>query len=322
MAFSILQKNLETIRKKDFDLHLFGEGISHSKAPLLHNYLFKQLGCTGFKYACLDSYGMKNFIELLKANEDCDSYDSLKYIGGAVTMPYKVAIIPHLDEIDENAKHVGAVNTIYVRQKDGKFINVGTNTDTIGIRDSFLFNTPEEASRGKGKPGLVYGGGGASRSAVYALKAYMGCSKIYLVNRFASEVEAIKAEMAANGFDVEIVHIATPEQAQSVEPPHLTVLTVPDFAPESEEEKLARATLDVFIHQNEKSAVLEMCYHPVRFTRLYKAFEEAGWAVVGGIEAMIYQGFAQQVLWTGYSLEEMPTEEVIAHVRREIEENQ
>lgn len=320
MSLTLAPADLNIIRKKDFLLHLFGEGISHSKAPLMHNYLFKKLGCDGYVYECLDSYGLDAFKELIAANKDSKSWSDLKYIGSAVTMPYKVAIIPHLDEIDENAKSVGAVNTIYVRFKDGRAVNIGTNTDTVGIRDAFVFNVPEVAATAKGKPGLVYGGGGACRSAVYALKEYLGCSKIYLVNRFASEVEKIQEEMAANGFTGEIVHIATPEQAKEVANPHLIVLAVPDFAPVTDEEKLARETLDVFINQENKGAVLEMCYHPTQITRLYLAFHEAGWDVVGGIEAMIYQGFAQQVLWTGYSLDEMPTKDVVDYVRETIEE--
>ncbi|KAF3988672.1 hypothetical protein FT663_02093 [Candidozyma haemuli var. vulneris] len=320
MSLTLAPADLNIIRKKDFLLHLFGEGISHSKAPLMHNYLFKKLGCDGYVYECLDSYGLDAFKELIAANKDSKSWSDLKYIGSAVTMPYKVAIIPHLDEIDENAKSVGAVNTIYVRFKDGRAVNIGTNTDTVGIRDAFVFNVPEVAATAKGKPGLVYGGGGACRSAVYALKEYLGCSKIYLVNRFASEVEKIQEEMAANGFTGEIVHIATPEQAKEVANPHLIVLAVPDFAPVTDEEKLARETLDVFINQENKGAVLEMCYHPTQITRLYSAFHEAGWDVVGGIEAMIYQGFAQQVLWTGYSLDEMPTKDVVDYVRETIEE--
>lgn len=320
MSLSLAAADLEIIRKKDFLLHLFGEGITHSKAPLMHNYLFKKLGCDGYIYECLDAYGLEAFIELISANKNATSWNDLKYIGSAVTMPYKVAIIPHLDEIDFNAQSVGAVNTIYVRFKNGKAINIGTNTDTVGIRDAFQYNVPEATAKGEGKPGLVYGGGGACRSAVYALKEYLGCSKIYLVNRFALEVEKIQEEMAANGFTGEIIHIATPEQARKVESPNLLVLAVPDFAPVTEEEILARDTLDVFINQEEKGAVLEMCYHPTQITRLYKAFHKAGWAVVGGIEAMIYQGFAQQVLWTGYSLEEMPTKDVVDYVRETIEE--
>ncbi|GBL50402.1 hypothetical protein CJI97_002595 [Candidozyma auris] len=320
MSFSIVQDDLEVLRKKDFLIYLFGEGITHSKAPLMQNYLFKKLGCDGFVYECLDSYGLEEFVKLIKSNKNATSWKDVNYIGSAVTMPYKVAIIPHLDEIDENARSVGAVNTIYVRFKNGKAINIGTNTDTVGIRDAFLFNTPVAAANAKGKPGLVYGGGGASRSAVYALKEYLGCSKIYMVNRYASEVNQIQEEMAANGFTGEIIHVATPEQAKEMESPYLLVLAVPDFPSVSDEEILARATLDVFINQEEKGAVIEMCYHPTQITRLYKAFHAAGWDVIGGIEPMIYQGFAQQVLWTGYALDEMPTKEVVDYVRETIEE--
>lgn len=55
-------------------------------------------------------------------------------------------------------------------------------------------------------------------------------------------------------------------------------------------------------------AVLEMCYHPQPQTMLYRDFASAGWHAILGIEAMVYQAFAQQVLWPGYDLHELPTE--------------
>lgn len=103
-----------------------------------------------------------------------------------------------------------------------------------------------------------------------------------------------------------------------MEKPELVVLCVPDFEPITPEEINDHATLEVFLQSPEKGSVIEMCYYPHIVTRLFKDFENLGWQVISGIEPMIYQGIAQQVLWTGYSVEEMPVKEAINHVYESI----
>jgi len=97
-------------------------------------------------------------------------------------MPHKVAILKHLDGLTPEGKDVGAVNTLFIREDPatGKRLFMGTNTDVIGIRESFFRNaTPETFEN---RPALVIGGGGAARSAVYALRTWMNVGTIYLVS--------------------------------------------------------------------------------------------------------------------------------------------
>ncbi|ODV68464.1 NAD(P)-binding protein [Hyphopichia burtonii NRRL Y-1933] len=286
---------------------LFGLHIQHSKAPLLHNFLFKRLGLENWKYELFESNNVDEFKKYLQEPGT---------IGSAVTMPNKVTMIDHVDVVDDGAKAVGAINTIYTKREADDKIIVGTNTDTIGIHSSFVYNTPDQVkqSQESSLPGLVYGGGGACRSAVYALHDLLHCSKVYIINRYESEVVQVMKAMKQGGFKGEIVHIKNPDEAEQIaNRPKLIVLTVPDFEPVSPEETLAKQTLDVFI-QDGKGAVLEMCYHPNPTTRLYKEFESHNWKVISGIEAMIYQGIAQQVFWTGVPIDKMPVKEVIDYI--------
>lgn len=309
--------NFEIIRKKAFVYNLFGVNISHSKAPTLHNFIFEKLGLDGYHYQIMDSTDVDGFLKLLRMNNGASSEADLLFNGAVVTMPYKVKMTEHVDHVDEGAQAVGAINTIYVRfDESGKPLNIGTNTDTYGIRDAFLLNAPEfvEKCRNTNKVGLVYGGGGASRSAVFALYKFLGCEKVYVINRFAHEIDALITSMNENGFEGEIIPLLNPDQAKGIERPDLVVLTVPDFEPTSEEEILAKQTLDVVIKQEQSGAVLEMCYHPNEITRLYREFESHNWKVISGVEAMIYQGLVQQTLWSGYSIDEMPVKEVTNHV--------
>ncbi len=86
-------------------------------------------------------------------------------IGGFnVTIPYKEAIIPYLDGLDDVAKAIGAVNTIN-RTKDGELI--GFNTDQIGFRNSLdgFLNVS-----GSNKSALILGTGGAAKAVEYVLR--------------------------------------------------------------------------------------------------------------------------------------------------------
>jgi quinate dehydrogenase len=75
-----------------------------------------------------------------------------------------------LDDLTEEARAIEAVNTSFVRlDKCGQRRHIGTNTDCIGIRDSILYRMPHAATMGKGRPSMVIGGGGAARSAIFAL---------------------------------------------------------------------------------------------------------------------------------------------------------
>src|SRR6202035_3168836 len=109
-------------------------------------------------------------------------------------MPHKVAIIPHLDQLTDEGHVIGAVNTIIIAGEGGKKTYTGTNTDCIGIRDALLSKSApvREGDNGQGSTaGMVIGGGGTTRAAVYALNKYLGCSPIYLVNRDRQEVRDV-----------------------------------------------------------------------------------------------------------------------------------
>lgn len=296
--------NYAELHKKPQTFYLFGEHISKSKAPFLHNTTFKSLGLSNWEYKLFES---SNFVEFNA------KFQNEELIGSAVTMPNKVKATQHVDVLDDIGEGCGSINTIYTRidPNTGALVKIGTNTDTVGIKESFLQNYPGKIEELSEKPGLVYGGGGACRSAIFALYKLLGVPKIYIINRFENEIEDVKKSMIENGFEGEIIHVKNPQEAKFLEQPKLVVLTVPNFAPVSTEELLARDTLDVFIKQEKPGIVLEMCYHPVIETQLYHDFLKAEWRVISGVEAMIYQGIAQQVLWTGYSLEEIPTKAII-----------
>lgn len=206
-------------------------------------------------------------------------------------MPNKVAIIPHLDELTPECRDVGACNTIFLREgPSGERIFCGANTDVIGIRESFYRNSDESAFAGH--PAMVVGGGGAARSAVYALRRHMKVGDIYIVNRDDAEVDAVLEECRSKGFGEGLVRVNTVEAAEKLGAPGAVVACVPDFAPQTEAEKRTRKIIEVMLAK-EKGVILEMCYNPSPFTQLGAIAEGLGWKVLLGTEAMIWQGLEQ-----------------------------
>jgi quinate dehydrogenase len=274
--------------------YLVGYPIAHSRSPSLHHSIYSSFGK---KWAQLlfETKDLEGFLAYLKKDPKC--------MGSGVTMPFKVAVIPLLDELTEEGKVIGAVNTIFFKTApDGSRIYCGTNTDCLGIRDAFANNV--DGSPYRGKPGLVVGGGGTCRAAIYALQKFMGCSPIYIINRDAAEVEAVLQECRAQGVADDLIYVSSTAQAETLQPPGAVVSAVPDFPPRTENEKTARAILSSFLDRGEKGALLEMCYHPSPDTEITALAIQAGWQVIGGIEAMIGQGFAQAILWSGLEIDD------------------
>ena len=227
-------------------------------------------------------------------------------------MPFKVAIIQHLDYLTPEAAAIGAVNTIWWNTTpSGQKQLCGTNTDCIGIRESILRNVDKEkVERMKGKAGMVIGGGGTSRAAVYALKTFLGCKEVYLVNRDKSEVDAVIAECSSVGLGSGLQYVSTLEQAEALLAPAVVVSAIPDFPPKTEDEIRTRKVIEVLLGKEEKGAILEMCYHPSPRTEIDALARERGWQVIPGSQAMIWQGFEQDRVWLGKDVSELPVEKV------------
>ncbi|KAK3367477.1 hypothetical protein B0H63DRAFT_82295 [Podospora didyma] len=283
--------------------YLFGQKLTASMSPLLHEVVYRELGLR-WEQIRLDSTDMGLFLELIQ---------DPKFYGASVTMPHKVAIIPYLDELTDECRDVGACNTLFVRDlADGRRLFCGANTDVIGVRESFVQNVPRAAAASvyEHRPGMVIGSGGAARSAVYALHKWLQATDIYLVNRDKAEVDAVIAECTARGYGSRLVHVDTVEQAEALHGPGAIVACVPDFAPKSDAEKVVRRITEVMLRKDHKGAMLEMCYNPSPYTALGALAESEGWQVILGTEALIWQGIEQDKYWTGREGCELPVARV------------
>ncbi|KAH6882149.1 hypothetical protein BKA58DRAFT_433927 [Alternaria rosae] len=289
--------------------YLFGHPIAHSMSPLLHKTVYDNLGLNWAQYP-LESRDMSLFLQLIKHPQ---------FYGASVTMPHKVAILKHLDGLTEEGRDVGAVNTLFIQQDaSGNRLYMGTNTDVIGIRDAFAYNV--DPAKFENRPALVIGGGGAARSAVYALRKWMKASAIYLVNRDPTEVAAVIEECTARGYGDSLVHVSSVSQAQSLEAVGAIVACVPNFTPVTPAEIEARQVLECFLAKSHKGALLEMCYHPTTWTEIAEVAKQNDWQIVLGTEALIYQGLEQDRYWTGKAVADLPVVQVQEAIARKLNE--
>ncbi|KAG4424004.1 hypothetical protein IFR04_002846 [Cadophora malorum] len=296
-------------------LYLAGVNVTHSVGLPMHNHIAKSLSLP-WTFINQECPTIHDLIALFRAPI---------FAGGVVTMPYKKAIIPYLDEIDPLVSKIGACNNVYLTS-EGKLR--GTNTDWRGIKGCLLSGTNYGDNEGKGKPALIIGAGGASRAAVYALFAELECGEIYVVNRDAREVDDLLEDTkayasAGSERQPRIRHVTSVEMAHDLPPPFYIVGTVPDFEAKTEDEMRARAILETFFKKEEKGVLLDMCFKP-RNTRILKMGRENAWKVVEGTDVIGYQIEEQWRLWAGAGKDgrkSVPREEAWKVLRKAADES-
>ncbi|KAF2459970.1 quinate dehydrogenase [Lineolata rhizophorae] len=296
--------------------YLFGHPISHSMSPLLHRTVYEALHLNWAQIP-LESTDMDLFLRLIDGHGE-------KFYGASVTMPHKVAIMKHCDELTDEARDVGACNTLFIRDDPElkRRILVGTNTDVIGIRDAFYENVAYPEKVFHDRPALVVGGGGAARSAIYALRTWLHSSHIYIVNRDEREVATVLTECARAGYGAALSHVSSVKEAEALPAPGAIISCIPDIAPRTEPERITRRIVQVILSKPQKGAILEMCYHPNPFTTTARLAKTAGWQVILGTEALIWQGLEQDRFWTGRDVHELPVKAVHAAIEKELARHQ
>ncbi|KAF5097458.1 hypothetical protein D0Z00_002395 [Geotrichum galactomycetum] len=270
------------LEKKEF--FVAGNPVKHSRSPALHNASFEAVGL-GHNYIPLETETVEEVFEHIKQLGS-------RFGGASVTIPYKLAVIPFLNETTEKAKLVGAVNTI-IPTEDGRL--VGDNTDWLGVVNSFIQNGANQVSGTSGHSSLVIGAGGTSRAAIAALHE-LGISTIYLLNRTTKNAEEVAAAFPAE-YGVQVV--STDSVSEITQKPLLAVSCVPADKPLPEE---LLSAVTKFLDAPLKNAP----YQPVLLDVAYKPFvtpvmelaQKSNYKTVGGRDMLVYQGVEQFQIWT------------------------
>jgi shikimate 5-dehydrogenase len=161
--------------KKAFTI--FGQSVKYSLSAAMHNTAYAACGLPHV-YAILQSENLSDIHRLLEDEN---------HGGVTISLPYKTAILPFLDEVTADAKDINAVNTVvleHTQLPNGEKVTVrrGYNTDYIGIRDCIHKHlSPANAVR-DGTTALIIGAGGMAHAAIYACYE-LGVRRMCIYNR-------------------------------------------------------------------------------------------------------------------------------------------
>lgn len=245
---------------------IIGDPVAHSLSPRMHNAAYRE---TGVSFVMAAAH-----VRATALQEAIQGARALSIKGLACTMPHKVPICGLLDQIDETARAIGAVNTVV--NVDGTLI--GYNTDWLGI-----LRPLEQRISLQGKSVAILGAGGAAQAAVYA------CSRqgahVTIFNRTVSKAETLAQSCGARALPL--------ETNQNVESFDIIInTTAMGMGSLSNDIPVDPSTL------SSQQIIFETIYHPFE-TKLIRAAHARGATCIHGLEMFLEQGAAQFELHTG-----------------------
>ena len=253
---------------------LIGHPVEHSFSPPMHNAAFDKLGMD-YAYVAFD-VNPNDLKSAINAGE------SLNIRGFNVTIPHKINVIQFLDEIDEVASLIGAVNTI-----DFKNLK-GYNTDGIGAAKAI-----EEVTSIKNKNVVVAGAGGASRAISFYIAKY-GAESITILNRNIDRARSLVSDVLKSGLINDVTADSISKINDYLVNGDILIDTTPiGMHPNYDDEPIARAE-----NMHEDLVVFDAVYNPNE-TVLLKEAIKAGAKPVYGIKMLLYQGAESFKIWTG-----------------------
>lgn len=258
------------------NLGVMGWPIAHSLSPVLQNAAIEEAG--------LDYVYISLPVPPEKLKEAVAGLRAMQFTGWNVTIPHKQAIMAELDAVDEDARIIGAVNTVVNR--DGHL--TGYNTDCIG----FMQPLAQQGFLPKGKEATILGAGGAARAVIWGLLRAK-VKRITLGVRNPAKAARLAEEFAAYG-EIQVLHWEDSAFAEHLAVTDLLVNTTPlgmyphvEGMPPVDWTKLKKDAL-----------VYDIIYTPER-TRFLSEAQAHGHATINGEGMLAGQGAAAFTLWTG-----------------------
>ena len=272
---------------------LIGNPVEHTLSPLIHNTLAE--------------YTEKNLI-YVPFSVEADRLEAavrgayaLHILGLNVTVPYKSAVIPYLEEVDELAKQIGAVNTL-VRCEGGY---KGYNTDMTGLKRAM----ESDGIYLEGESVILLGAGGAARAVAF-LCAHAGAEKVWMLNRTLERADRV-AEEVNSVFGRDCV----------------TPLLLTDYDKIPKGKYVAVQGTSVGLHPDVEAAVVtdsafyekvhtgyDLVYKPgdTKFMQLVRA---GGGRAFNGLKMLAWQGILAYELWNDIVVTKEQAQKIIEKLR-------
>ncbi len=254
---------------------ILGHPVAHSLSPAMHNAAFEFTGLNAV-YLAFDVTDLENALAGVRA---------LDIRGLSVTIPHKVAVMELMDDVDDVARRIGAVNTIVNR--NGRLF--GANTDWIGAVKAL-----EEKTSLKGKRVLVLGAGGSARAVCAGLIERHAL--VHVANRTVEKALRLAEATGCSAGGLDAI--------QDIQADILINTTSVGMEPDSDRMPVPADMLGRF------TLVMDIVYAPVE-TMLLKKAAEAGCETVNGLRMLLLQAVAQFEMWTGQDAPAAVMEQVL-----------
>lgn len=258
---------------------IIGYPLSHTLSPSMHNFIYQKLGIdVEYKKWEISPNNLKSHIEKIN-NEN--------FIGANITVPYKEKIVPLLDEIRNEAKFTGAVNTIV--KNNNKLI--GYNTDVYGIEQTLDIKLKNDVINNA----VIFGAGGAAKAAFFVL-LQRGLNNLTIVNRTKSNALKMISKFNNVNCDQTIITLNEKSQIKSACLSADLIINTTILGMKGSGYEDISPIDSTFIDSN--SVIFDMVYNPTK-TPLIKIALERNANIIEGLNMLVYQAIKSIELWTG-----------------------
>jgi len=274
---------------------VIGAPVRHSMSPRIHNHAFGlcRLNHVYLPFLVQDGSKLPKFL---------DTMTQFGLRGASVTIPHKQRIMECLDELDDVAKQIGAVNTIVVDPLTGR--RKGYNTDWQAAVDAVAETLMPGIEQGQARLTalqrrhvVLLGAGGAARAIAFGV-VHCGCGKLTIVNRTLERARSLANDLSPFGKT------------------ELVALSLEDFC-QQQRNPATRERIDILMNSTSigmhpdvnvvpvpeeilepHCLVFDAVYNPIE-TRLLSLAKRRGCLTVDGVEMFVRQAAAQFTIWTG-----------------------
>lgn len=259
---------------------VIGHPIAHSLSPLLHNTAFSLLGLD-CSYEAFD-------IDPASLPAAIREFKDQGFVGLNVTIPHKESTLSLVDELTDEARAVGAVNTVTL---SGSHVR-GDNTDVYGVAASLEQYRPEIRDRIV----VLIGAGGSARAIAYALIDRFAPAEIVIANRTQRRAQELIADIEPYAKETSLRAISVSDENLDRLMPSASVVinaTPVGMFPLVDHSPIGDRTS---FHSNQ--VVLDLIYTPLE-TRFLSLASKCGARTISGLEMFLHQGARSFEIWLG-----------------------
>lgn len=257
---------------------VIGDPIDHSLSPRMHNAAFAHVGlpCLYLPFH-VTSRELKNFVRHM---------GRMGLSGINVTIPHKISILDWLDSLSDDARRIGAVNTVSIENGRRR----GSNTDGAGFLHALKSRTGFDP---RGASVLLFGAGGSARAIAFAL-VKAGIKKISIVNRSMNHAESLATALKQYRSDVHCtIHGLASVRWQSVVPETKLIIQATSIGLKNNRSIPLR-----FSAAARGTVVCDIVYRP-GLTPFLKKAAGCGLKILDGLPMLLSQGALAFRIWTG-----------------------